>query len=191
MDGEFRSPLIAISFVIGAVASGLAGYFGMRVATAANVHTTAAARQGLAPALAVAFAGGSVMGMSVVGLALLGLGGLYILYNYSGGFSWYLYGPDNRLQYDIAGTLGNGAWGYIVGTYDKDAGTNNQRLYLNGTRVAQMSDTQPLDLNANPLGIGRHVSGIADPFNGHIDAFRICPCPALRRLDRDHLEQHE
>jgi hypothetical protein len=96
-----------------------------------------------------------------------------ILYNYSGGFSWYLFGPDNRLQYDIAGALGNGVWGYIVGTYDKDAGTNNQRLYLNGTRVAQMSDTQLIDLNAAALGIGRHVSGIADPFNGHIDAFRI------------------
>jgi hypothetical protein len=99
--------------------------------------------------------------------------GSYILYNYSGGFSWYLYGPNNRLQYDIAGTLGNGAWGYIVGTYDKDAGTNNQRLYLNGARVAQMSDTQPINLNANPLGIGRHVTGVADPFNGHIDEFRI------------------
>jgi hypothetical protein len=60
-------------------------------------------------------------------------------YNDSGGFSWYLYGSDNRLQYDIAGTLGNGVWGYIVGTYDKDAGANNQRLYLNGARVAQMS----------------------------------------------------
>jgi hypothetical protein len=95
------------------------------------------------------------------------------LYNDSGGFSWYLFGPDNRLQYDIAGTLGNGAWGYIVGTYDKDAGSNNQRLYLNGARVAQMSDTLPIDLNAAALGIGRHVSGIADPFNGHIDAFRI------------------
>ena len=60
-----------------------------------------------------------------------------------------------------------------VGTYDKDAGTNNQRLYLNGTRVAQMSDTLPIDLNSAALGIGRHVSGIADPFNGHIDEFRI------------------
>ena len=97
----------------------------------------------------------------------------YILYNYSGGFSWYLFGPDNRLQYDIAGTLGNGGWGYIVGTYDKDAGANNQRLYLNGARVAQMSDTLPIDLNSATLGIGRHVSGIADPFNGHIDEFRI------------------
>jgi hypothetical protein len=44
---------------------------------------------------------------------------------YPGGFSWYLFGPDNRLQHDIAGTLGNGAWGYIVGTYDRDAGPNN------------------------------------------------------------------
>jgi hypothetical protein len=96
-----------------------------------------------------------------------------ILYNYSGGFSRYLFGPDNRLQYDIAGTLGNGAWSYIVGTYDKDAGTNNQRLYLNGARVAQMSDTLPIDLNAAALGIGRHVSGIADSFNRHIDEFRI------------------
>jgi hypothetical protein len=40
-------------------------------------------------------------------------------------------------------------------------------------RVAQMSDTLPIDLNSAALGIGRHVSGIADPFNGHIDEFRI------------------
>ncbi len=79
-SGEGRSPLIAFSFVLGAATSALAGFFGMRVATAANVRTTAAARQGLATALAVAFSGGSVMGMSVVGLALLGLGGLYIVY---------------------------------------------------------------------------------------------------------------
>jgi hypothetical protein len=77
------------------------------------------------------------------------------------------------LQYDIAGTLGNGTWGYIVGSYDKDAGPDNQRLYLNGIRVAQMSDTLPIDLNSAALGIGRHVSGIADPFNGHVDEFRI------------------
>ncbi len=80
MGGAERSPLIAVSFVLGAVASGLAGYFGMRVATSANHRTTAAARIGLAPALAVAFSGGSVMGMSVVGLALAGLGGLFIVY---------------------------------------------------------------------------------------------------------------
>jgi hypothetical protein len=51
------------------------------------------------------------------------------------------FGPDDPLQHDIAGTLGNGSWGYIVGTYDKDAGPDNQRLYLNGTCVAQMAET--------------------------------------------------
>jgi K(+)-stimulated pyrophosphate-energized sodium pump len=71
---------IAVSFVVGAVASGLAGFFGMRVATNANVRTTHAATTGLPKALDVAFSGGAVMGMSVVGLALVGLGGLYLLY---------------------------------------------------------------------------------------------------------------
>jgi len=73
-------PLVALSFVLGATASGLAGFFGMRVATKANVRTAAAARTGLAPALQIAFRGGSVMGMSVVGLALLGLGSLFWFY---------------------------------------------------------------------------------------------------------------
>ncbi len=79
-DDPGRSPLIAVSFVAGAAASALAGYFGMRVATAANVRTTAAARGGLPGALQVAFSGGSVMGMCVVGLGLVGLGGLYLVY---------------------------------------------------------------------------------------------------------------
>ncbi|MEC7518793.1 MAG: sodium-translocating pyrophosphatase [Myxococcota bacterium] len=80
MSGEGRSWWIAVSFVVGAFASGLAGYFGMRVATNANVRTTHAATKGLPPALDVAFSGGAVMGMSVVGLAILGLGGLFLLY---------------------------------------------------------------------------------------------------------------
>jgi K(+)-stimulated pyrophosphate-energized sodium pump len=78
--GEGHSPLIALSFIVGAFASGLSGFFGMRVATGANVRTTAAARHGLPEALQVAFSGGSVMGMCVVGLALIGLGGLYLVY---------------------------------------------------------------------------------------------------------------
>ena len=67
------SVLISLSFIVGAIASGLAGFLGMRVATKANNRTTNAAREGLAPALNVAFTGGSVMGMSVVGLGVLGL----------------------------------------------------------------------------------------------------------------------
>jgi len=73
--------LVAVSFVVGAVCSGLAGFFGMRVATAANFRTTHAAREGLNAALKVAFTGGAVMGMSVVGLAVLGLGLLYLIFN--------------------------------------------------------------------------------------------------------------
>ena len=74
------SAIISLSFIIGALASGLAGYIGMKVATSANNRTTNAARTGLASALNIAFGGGSVMGLSVVGLGVLGLGGLFILY---------------------------------------------------------------------------------------------------------------
>lgn len=76
--------LIALSFVVGAICSGLAGLFGMRVATAANVRTAHAAQTGLPSALKVAFSGGAVMGMSVVGLGLLGLGGLFLLFANTG-----------------------------------------------------------------------------------------------------------
>ena len=72
--------LVSVSFVVGAVCSALAGFFGMRVATLANVRTTNAARTGLNSALSIAFSGGAVMGMSVVGLGLVGLGLLYWAY---------------------------------------------------------------------------------------------------------------
>ena len=75
------SPLVAVSFVTGALCSALAGFIGMTVATKANVRTTQAARTGLASALGVAFSGGLVMGLSVVGLGVLGLGCLFIVYS--------------------------------------------------------------------------------------------------------------
>ena len=74
------SPLIALSFAVGAFCSGLAGYIGMRVATNANVRTANAARGGLNQALNVAFRGGSVMGMGVVGLGVVGLSLLFLFY---------------------------------------------------------------------------------------------------------------
>jgi K(+)-stimulated pyrophosphate-energized sodium pump len=77
---EGSSPLIALSFVVGALSSALAGFIGMRVATKANVRTTHAARTSLGKALEIAFAGGSVMGMGVVGLGVLGLGTLFLIY---------------------------------------------------------------------------------------------------------------
>jgi len=72
--------LIVIAFVIGAFFSALAGFFGMRIATKANVRTTEAARTSLSKALKVSFTGGTVMGLGVAGLAVLGLSMLFILF---------------------------------------------------------------------------------------------------------------
>ncbi len=72
------NPLTAVSFVFGALLSGTAGYIGMSVATIANVRTAHAARSGINPALTIAFSSGTVMGMMVAGLGLLGLGILYL-----------------------------------------------------------------------------------------------------------------
>jgi len=79
-----NTPEVALSFVVGAICSALAGAFGMRVATLANHRTTEAARTGLSPALDVAFSGGAVMGMNVVGLGILGL---FTLFWYYGGLT--------------------------------------------------------------------------------------------------------
>ena len=97
-------PLVALSFVVGALSSVLAGYIGMRVATKANVRTTNAARTSLGKALEVAFTGGSVMGLSVVGLGILGLSSLFILYTY-------LWGVD----FDSIGKVVNVLAGFSLG----------------------------------------------------------------------------
>ena len=110
MSGEMQSPIIALSFVIGASLSALAGYFGMVVATKANVRTTEAAKTGLGPALDVAFGGGTVMGMSVVGLGLLGLSGLFIAYTTMGAS---LFGGDDSM-YQL-GTAINALTGFSMG----------------------------------------------------------------------------
>ena len=73
---------IAIAFILGAISSAIAGYIGMRAATKANVRTTQAAKTSLAKALNVSFTGGAVMGLGVSGLAVLGLGGLFIALKY-------------------------------------------------------------------------------------------------------------
>src|SRR6201996_6240546 len=74
------SPIIAGSFLIGAFLSAFAGFLGMRIATKSNVRTTQAARTSLAKALKVSFTGGTVMGLGVAGLAIIGLGSLFIVF---------------------------------------------------------------------------------------------------------------
>lgn len=90
-NSETSSPLVGVSFVLGAFCSALAGYIGMKVATKANVRTTNAARTSLGRALEVAFAGGTVMGMGVVGLGVLGLSTLFIVYSK-------MFGIDNQMN---------------------------------------------------------------------------------------------
>ena len=70
----------AVCFIVGGLFSAATGYFGMKVATKANVRTANGARQGMNKALSIAFSGGAVMGMSVVGFGVLGLGILYIIF---------------------------------------------------------------------------------------------------------------
>ena len=79
MRNEESHWFIAVAFIMGAFFSALAGYIGMRAATKANVRTAHAARTSLSKALNVSFTGGAVMGMGVAGLAVLGLGGLFIV----------------------------------------------------------------------------------------------------------------
>jgi K(+)-stimulated pyrophosphate-energized sodium pump len=76
--------MIAVSFIVGAICSALAGFIGMRIATKANVRTTQAARTSLGKGLEVAFAGGSVMGLGVVGLGVLGMSVLFLAYSSQG-----------------------------------------------------------------------------------------------------------
>jgi len=81
---EGSNGVVAVSFIVGAICSALAGFIGMKAATKANVRTTNAAKTSLERALEVAFAGGAVMGLGVVGLGVLGLSSLFMIYSGQG-----------------------------------------------------------------------------------------------------------
>ena len=107
---EDSHPIIAVSFLIGAVLSATAGYIGMKIATKANVRTTQAARTSLAKALQVSFTGGSVMGIGVAGLAVLGLGSLFIVFfNYFVPEGSAITGPEMRKAIEVLAGFSLGA----------------------------------------------------------------------------------
>ena len=89
------APRFAIAYVVGAIASAAAGYIGMFIAVRANVRTTAKAREGLNPALRVAFSSGSVMGMTVVGISLACLAVLYLIFQDVGPLTGFAFGASS------------------------------------------------------------------------------------------------
>ena len=88
-------PATAISYLAGTICSGLAGFIGMNVAVRANIRTAAAAMRGLNPALRVAFSSGTVMGVTVVGIGLLGVTILYLIFQDIGAVAGFGFGASS------------------------------------------------------------------------------------------------
>ena len=163
--------LVSISFLVGALASGLAGFLGMRVATKANNRTTNAAQSSLAKALNVAFTGGSVMGLSVVGLGVLGVTGLYVIYDY-----FELFSNSQKLIQAITGfSLGASSIALFArvggGIYTKAADVGAD---LVGKVEAGIPEDHPLNPATIADNVGDNVGDVAgmgaDLFESYVGA---------------------
>ena len=163
--------LVSISFLVGALASGLAGFLGMRVATKANNRTTNAAQSSLAKALNVAFTGGSVMGLSVVGLGVLGVTSLYVIYDYLE-----LFNDSQKLIQTITGfSLGASSIALFArvggGIYTKAADVGAD---LVGKVEAGIPEDHPLNPATIADNVGDNVGDVAgmgaDLFESYVGA---------------------
>ena len=170
-NNQGDSWLVSISFLSGAITSGLAGFLGMRVATKANNRTTNAAQTSLAKALNVAFTGGSVMGLSVVGLGVLGVTGLYVIFNY-----FELFPDSQKLIQAITGfSLGASSIALFArvggGIYTKAADVGAD---LVGKVEAGIPEDHPLNPATIADNVGDNVGDVAgmgaDLFESYVGA---------------------
>lgn len=154
-NSEASHPLIGLAFIVGATFSALAGFFGMQVATKANVRTSNAAHKGLNDALAIAFSGGSVMGMTVVGLGVVGISCLTLIFWKSGLFGTGMDADFNRILAIMSGfSLGASSIALFArvggGIYTKAAD-------VGADLVGKVYNNLPEDDPRNPASIADNV----------------------------------
>ena len=174
---EGSNGMVAISFVVGAICSALAGFIGMRVATKANVRTTNAARESLGKALEVAFAGGSVMGLGVVGLGVLGLSGLFMIYS---GQGWEIVEVLNVLSGFSLGASSIALFARVGGgIYTKAADVGAD---LVGKVEAGIPEDHPLNPATIADNVGDNVGDVAgmaaDLFESYVGSWGYFRCHA-------------
>ena len=144
--------MVAVSFIVGAICSALAGFIGMKVATKANVRTTNAAQTSLGKALEVAFAGGAVMGLGVVGLGVLGLSGLFAIYS---GLGWEISEVLNVLSGFSLGASSIALFARVGG------GIYTKAADVGADLVGKVEAGIPEDHPLNPATIADNVGDVA------------------------------